>query len=534
MTIQLVKATYISGSLEAASSQHTLDSATEAALVHAGIATWVGGAPDVTNRYQVFAKTEASGATVLYGAGGVGFPYVVAALQTTNTGAQNIAALQAAHDSLAGYGGVVLMPAGAFDLAGTVEIDEGFLGEVGNQNVIFRGAGMGATRLTQLTEGVSTFKKTAGHAHGFEDFYLYGPATTDADSVGIEWSNAAGGGVFKNVWIENFGAGMRFIDATAMTFINVMLHGNDINFQAGFNCDIFQFIGGRNQGAITSNIQIGYLSAGHPAQPMQCNPMKFIGVRIAASPLGIHIPDYGASNIEFDSCYTEDLDQICIMGDASTAVGPKQVQFRNCFFTWVGGTSGGGSATQFKVNVNSTQQSTLTIEHCRTDTTGFSGTWVELGRDSRLMLVDNQLITSGAAIAWNGTTYTADVRQNLTVGMAAYQLFDGSVLGASVIPLDIRMTNGTNETYATFKRLNATNGAELGIASAAVQDINGQFVAFKGPLRPATPSAALPTAAAAYRGVMAYQEGAGGVADTVVCCMKDAAGAYSWKVVATG
>lgn len=486
---------------------------------------------------QVPAKlaTDASGnVTGLVGPDGVSVPMVLAALEESNTGAQNVAALQAAHDSLDGRGGVVLMPAGSFNLAGTVAISEGYLGALGNQNIVFRGAGMGATRLTQQTEGIPTFSKTVGHAHGFEDFFLYGPGTGNADSVGIHWSNAAGGGVFRNVWIQNFGVGCRFIDATAMTFINLMLHANGVGFQSGFNCDLFQFLGGRIQNSVTKNIEIGYLDAGNPAQPMQINPQKFIGVRIAASPIGIHIPDYGASNIEFDSCYTEDLDQICIAGDASTSVGPKQVVFHNCFFTWVGGLSGGGSATQFVFNVNSTQQSTLTIEHCRTDTSGFSGTWVELGSDSRLTWIDNNLATSGATISWNGATYSADQRQNLTVGRASYQLFDGSVLGASVIPLDVRMTNGTNETHATFKRLNATNGAELGIASAAIQDIDGQFIAFKGPLRPATPSSAVPTASSTYRGVCVYQEGGAGVADTLVCCMKNSADAYSWKVVATG
>lgn len=47
MTIQLTDARYISGTLQAAGTQHTLDTATEAYLVQQGLATWVGGAPDV-------------------------------------------------------------------------------------------------------------------------------------------------------------------------------------------------------------------------------------------------------------------------------------------------------------------------------------------------------------------------------------------------------------------------------------------------------------------------------------------------------
>ena len=44
MTIQLTKATYVSGVLAAAGSQHTLDAETEAYLVHIGAATWVDAA----------------------------------------------------------------------------------------------------------------------------------------------------------------------------------------------------------------------------------------------------------------------------------------------------------------------------------------------------------------------------------------------------------------------------------------------------------------------------------------------------------
>ncbi len=44
MTIQLTKATYVSGVLAAAGSQHTLDAQTESYLVHIGAATWVDAA----------------------------------------------------------------------------------------------------------------------------------------------------------------------------------------------------------------------------------------------------------------------------------------------------------------------------------------------------------------------------------------------------------------------------------------------------------------------------------------------------------
>lgn len=44
---------------------------------------------------------------------------------------------------------------------------------------------------------------------------------------------------------------------------------------------------------------------------------------------------------------------------------------------------------------------------------------------------------------------------------------------------------------------------------------------------------ALPTASAFYRGKVAAVLGGTGAADVVYCCLKDAAEAYAWEVVAT-
>ena len=45
---------------------------------------------------------------------------------------------------------------------------------------------------------------------------------------------------------------------------------------------------------------------------------------------------------------------------------------------------------------------------------------------------------------------------------------------------------------------------------------------------------ALPTASASLRGALFVVRGATGVADTLQVCLKSAADAYSWKVLATG
>ena len=58
MTIQLTRATFIAGILEAASSQHTLDAATEAYFISIGAATRVGNAPNVSNLREAFTNAD--------------------------------------------------------------------------------------------------------------------------------------------------------------------------------------------------------------------------------------------------------------------------------------------------------------------------------------------------------------------------------------------------------------------------------------------------------------------------------------------
>lgn len=469
------------------------------------------------------------GAVKRFGVSGLN-PYVVhAALSESNTGAQNIAALQAAHDALANRGGVVMMPAGAFNLAGTVTVEEGRIGALGKQCVVFRGSGVGATRLTQQTAGVATFKKVGGLGHSFEGFSLIGPGTSNPESVGIDWSTVGGGSHWRDLHIEGFGVGSRFEDATLMTFTNVAWRGNDKNLQLGYNGDIFQFIGSRCENAVTACLEIGWRAPGRVGA-IQCNPITLLGLRFGASPLAINCIDYASTNVDIIGCYFEDIGKIGIFGEATQATGPKCIQFRNCFFTVVGR---GGTDTQIVANLHANQESTITLEHCRSDTATFAGRWVDIGVNGRLKIANCDLLTTGAHVGWNGGTYTLDKRNDFTIDRGLAIVHDGSAMG-SLPALDVRLTNGTGKTWASFTRRNGATGAELGAAGAHVADYGGQFVAYKGPLRPATPSAALPAASATYRGITVYQEGAGGVPDTIVCCMKDTGDTYSWKVIATG
>jgi hypothetical protein len=315
-----------------------------------------------------------------------------------------------------------------------------------------------------------------------------------------------------------------------MVFVNVHLHGNDKNMQCGYQSDIFTFIGGRIMDAVSVGLEIGWRDAGHPTGALVCNPLKFVGVPFGAEPLAISIPDTGASNIEFDSCYFENCVSTASIGSASTSVGAKQVSFRNCFWTKVGAPGGGGTATQIIANLNANQETTLVLESCRSDDLSFTGKWVEMGVNSRLEISDCILPSTGTHVGWNGGTYTIDSRRDFFIGRGRQEVLDGSVM-STLVPLDYSLTNGTSKTFAKFRRISASTGADVSTVAATIEDI-AAITTYKGAVRPSTVS--LPPAGSTYRGMMLYQEGGGGVADTLVCCMKDSAGSYSWKVVATG
>lgn len=78
-----------------------------------------------------------------------------------------------------------------------------------------------------------------------------------------------------------------------------------------------------------------------------------------------------------------------------------------------------------------------------------------------------------------------------------------------------------NPTYGAA----GTTGLLYGEFDTRALTVNGSFGLGVMPAKPAC--------AVAYRGVHWYVRGAGGVADTYEVCMKDAANAYGWKVVAT-
>lgn len=503
---------------------HDFGAVENARLVALGLArSWTVEADGGQSFDDTLTSTEVAATRAL-----VSGASIAVGMSNTNTGAANTAAIAAAVAAMllvSPGGGIVLMPKGAFDLAGTVDLDSAYISSLGRTGVTLRGAGIGSTVLTQKTAGVTTFRKTTQVCVNFEDFTLLGSDTANNASVGIEFTQPAGNCLWSNVWIQGFYSGSRFVDVTLMTFENVNWRANARNVELGFNCDIFNFNGCRLDYATDTSIYIGYRDAGHPTGALQCNNIFFNGCRISNNNIAVDVADYGASNIKFSS-YFESNVSLGYFGDAAQAIGPKCIGFDGSFFT---GTAHTNPFTCRHAN----QDSTFTVDLTRSDYTSTPG-WFVLGLNSTMIWGDNALAATTAPVT-NGSIAWPNLatKQAARYLKADLLLNDGSALG-SVVPHDSRMTNGTGKTWAQWTRRNGTTGAVLGDADSKVIDVNGKYVCLSGPIQLVTPGAALPTAAATYRGIMVYQAGAGGVADTIKCCMKDSADAYSWKTVVTG
>jgi hypothetical protein len=87
-----------------------------------------------------------------------------------------------------------------------------------------------------------------------------------------------------------------------------------------------------------------------------------------------------------------------------------------------------------------------------------------------------------------------------------------------LIDFDGRMPSGPS----IIRELNTIQGSSPQIVSGNIQI----------PMPAA--GASLPSASAALQGQFGFQIGGSGVADTLVCCMKNSSGTFTWTVIATG
>lgn len=479
-----------------------------------------GAAPNAEQRAKILAGMGIDG----------GGRIVVADVSPSKTAAENTAAIVAAHAALANIGGTVMIPGGNIPVVAGIDVSARNSDDTFGGSVTFRGAGMGATRLIQTGTG-ALFTKTEGHAHALRDLSLIGPGV-GVSSVATDWENAAGGALWENVWIQGFEAGSQFYDATSMTFVNCHWHANGTNIRLGYNCDIFQFFGGRIQNATVDGIHIGWRGPDQPVGSVLCSPVTFVCVRFGdVVGNAILVDDAGASQIRLQSCYFEHNGKIITVGTSGTVQSAKSIIFDECFFT----RPVSFSDPQMQV-ADDNSDSTIEVSNCTSDAT-YTGPFIKIGTTGSLTWANNKIPVSGAGSNFKiGTNagYVVPDGQSYEWNKNKITLADGTLMASGAPASAVRMTNGTGKQFAEWSRRSSSTGALVGSGHAYVSDIDGKWVVFDGVQRIGTPSSALPAASATYRGVNAYQQGGGGVADTVVCCMKDAAGAYSWKVVATG
>lgn len=146
-------------------------------------------------------------------------------------------------------------------------------------------------------------------------------------------------------------------------------------------------------------------------------------------------------------------------------------------------------------------------------------------------------IVSGTAYyVLKDSAYTADAFHFSTTPGGSPVTTSGTQSGTHTLrrarPLrTARLHSGTNQVFESWVRYG--NDA-VGQAQAYIADVDGKWVLYRGLVQLMDPVTALPVASAVYRGVMAFQTGASGAADTVKVCVKSAADTYSWATMVTG
>ncbi len=475
----------------------------------------------------------------------------------TDNSTDNYAYLQGLIDraEAAGTPAEIVLPAGEIVISDTLLIQGvatlAFSGAPSGIHI--RGQGMLTTQLRcTKTDGAAIQIGTDSSINGIclSGFGLIGPGKTNAGTIGIDCGSVTGAGAgtwsiggsfnWQNVWVEAFETGLRFLDNTLGTYVNLNVKDCDIGAKMGYQADIHNFIGCRFDDILEKCIDFTYRdgSGQHDSGSLEQNPNVFLGCRFNANDgsngaVVFDIGSTGVTNLHVQACYFEDCDKIATLGESGSATGPKNIVFDNCYFTVCNDVN-----TQFTVT-NTNDDSLITIRNCRSDTaaSGVSGGWLQARVNTKVIWENNQLPSDGFQIrrtdgGSNNLDYTLEQEDSFRLLGRQKIVTDGTQLTATEYPIEVLMTNGSGENYMHFGRLNGSTGAIINSEWKLI-DIGG-LGPFADGLVKLNQNASKPSASSTYQGVLWITKGGAGVADTVECCLKSAADTYSWVTVATG
>ncbi len=412
------------------------------------------------------------------------------------------------------------------------------------------GDGIGSTRIHQVGSNFPVIKKANRSANNnaiacnIKGLTLLGADASGADSCGIFSEATAGGNYFDDIFIQGFKAGIRFNDNTLTGVKNVQIRNCGIGVQFGWQADIIFFQNCRIQECTTAGIANGWTDATHHSGAVTSNSnIKFHTCRFGKNTVSADWNDYDSTNLVLDTCYFEDETKLMWLGSAAiTTSTPKKCVFTDCHIEYPTVVPS-GALIEMRNPYTANSDISLIRTQCQY-TLGSGVRYLKAGLNSSI-LIDECILPhtnghidyyTGAAQHYDitiGNTGSAFPTVHWSANVQHVNYFDGATLSGTVPAAVMQMTGGTDKMFQKWERIAANTGAVVNTNNPSIIDVSGKWVLYRGAVQIQTPDS-LPTAGSGYRGVMAYQSGGAGVADTIVCCMKSAADAYSWKVVATG
>ena len=372
---------------------------------------------------------------------------------------------------------------------------------------------------------------------------LLGADASGADSCGIFSNQTGGGNYFDDIFIQGFKAGVRLHDNTLTSFKNLQIRACDIGVQFGWQADIMLFQNCRIQECTTAGISNGWTDATHHNGSVTSNNcIHFIASRFGKNTVTSDWNDYDSTGLIFNSCYFEDETKLMWLGSAAmTTSTPKKVLFTDCHIEYPT-TTPSGTLIEMRNPYTATSDISLVRVQCQY-TLGSGVRYLKAGINTSIF-IDKCILpqTNGHITYYTGAAQSYDIQLSntgsafptvtYTSNTQHVNYTDGAAVGSNAAAVML-MTSGTDKIFEQWQRTAANTGLAVNTNNCQVMDIAGKWVLYKGAVCIQTPDS-LPTASATYRGVMAYQSGGAGVADTIVCCMKNSADTYTWKTVATG
>lgn len=490
---------------------------------------------------------------------------VTADLLTTNSGAANSAAIRAAIAELAlnvnGGAGTIQFPPGAFNCDGSILVTGFYPMEAGGWNggILFKGAGIQATRLTFASQKAFIIDPTTGTTGSttwidFEDMHIIGPGKAVSGSTLLEYApqvdtvSPAGNMRIRhqNLYLEKAETLVALVNNTNYYAERCRFWDATYHVGFGYNTDVVTMVqcmfgssltslGSQSETALYYNY-IGHYTGG---SGISNNAHTFIGCIFLRLLVAADIYDSSCATIKFDSCYYESCVQYALLGNSGTSVGPRGVVWDNCHFSlpYVAGET----AAKIKA-VNAASDGSITISNSRSDSSDCPNYgWIDAGTSPGMSvhLYNNWLpigttATRKAHIVYNTTKFIVAPsageyhwHSSTSVGQLDEQ-FNGS---GSTPHRTTSVYGGSANTI--FQRYNVKpSSSETPVANAAnivdVLDGGTHYVNWFGHVKIPVLTA-LPAIASGFQGFMCVvNSGAGGEADKLYIGLKGTAGTYSW------